>query len=52
MKYYSSTEGNISIQLKNIVSGVGNQKELKRRFEEEKEFKRRHKEEIRERIKI
>ena len=49
---YSSTEGKITIPLKNIICGIGNQRELKRRYEEEKELKRRYEEEIRERIKI
>ena len=38
---YFSTVGNITIQLKNIISCVGNQKVQKRRFKEEKELKRR-----------
>ena len=40
---YSSTEGNISIPLKDIFFDNGNQKEFKKRFEEQKELKRRKK---------
>ena len=39
----SSTEGNITIPLKDIFFDNGNQKELKKRAEEQKELKRRKK---------
>ena len=40
---YSSPEGNITIPLKDFFFDNGNQKELKKIFEEQKELKRRKK---------